>query len=113
MVLDASGSTLRESLLCVARRGLLVAHGHASGRYPLLDPSELHARAVTVTAPSIREFIARRDELEPAAEALFAGLAEGWLTPRVEQTFPLVDAAEAHRTLESRRTTGALVLRPG
>jgi NADPH2:quinone reductase len=97
----------------VARRGLLVVSGQADGPFPPLGPAELKSLgSLTVTAPSIREFIARRDELEPASAAVFAGLAEGWLTPRVEQTFALAEAADAHRGLASRRTTGALVLRP-
>jgi NADPH2:quinone reductase len=68
--------------------------------------------SLTATRPVLFDYIATHEELEQAADALFAEILTGRITVQVHQTFPLRDAAEAHRQLESRNTVGSTVLLP-
>jgi NADPH2:quinone reductase len=65
-----------------------------------------------VTRPTLKDYIATRDELTARATEVLNGIAAGTLKLRMEHTYPLVDAAQAHRDLESRKTTGKLLLIP-
>ncbi|MFY9343096.1 MAG: zinc-binding dehydrogenase, partial [Planctomycetota bacterium] len=113
VVYDSVGkATLRESLACLRKRGLLVSFGNASGRPDPLALSELQAGSFFVTRPTLHDYTATRPELLRAAEVLFALVAGGVLQPRVHATLPLADAVQAHQLLESRQTTGAIVLVP-
>lgn len=104
--------TLRESLRCLRKRGLLVSFGNASGRPDPVALAELQAGSFFLTRPTLHDYTSTRSELLHAAEVFGKLLAGGVLRPRVHGTMPLAEAAAAHRLLESRTTTGALVLLP-
>jgi NADPH2:quinone reductase len=89
----------------------MVTYGNASGPVPAFSPLELSRRgSLFVTRPTLFHYIATRAELQKAASELFKVVAEGSVEIVVGQRFALADAAEAHRALESRRTTGSTVL---
>jgi NADPH2:quinone reductase len=114
VVYDSVGKdTFFQSLDCLRRHGTMVSFGNASGPVEPFSPMELAKRgSLYLTRPSLFDFIADRRELEEGARELFAGIAAGDISIRVNQRYPLRDAARAHRELESRRTTGASVLLP-
>jgi NADPH2:quinone reductase len=94
-------------------RGLLVSFGNASGKPDPIDLLSLSARgSLFVTRPTLFSYTRTRDELLSSAGALFAMLRSGKIKPHVSQRLPLADAAEAHRLLETRKTTGQIVLTP-
>ena len=101
------------SLDCLAPLGLMVSYGNASGAVPPVDVGQLGARgSLFLTRPSLATYIAKRSDLEQSAGELFDVVRSGAVKIRVNQTFPLQDAAEAHKKLESRQTTGSTVLLP-
>lgn len=101
------------SLACLRRRGLLVSYGNASGAVPPLRLLDLMAAgSLFVTRPTLADYIATPDELALTAGRLFDCMARGVVRAHIGQTFALADAAEAHRALEGRRTTGSTVLLP-
>jgi NADPH2:quinone reductase len=114
VVYDSVGKdTFFASLDCLQPRGLLVTYGNASGPVPPFSPLELSKRgSLYVTRPTLYSYIAKPAELARAATALFAVVASGEVQARIGQTFALRDAAQAHRELEARRTTGSTVLVP-
>ncbi len=114
VVYDAVGkATLLASLDCLAPRGLLVAFGNASGRPDPLDPLLLAAKgSLYLTRPMLGDYVRTREELTQSANALFDVLARGAVKVTIGQHFPLAAAADAHRALESRTTTGSTVLLP-
>lgn len=114
VVFDGVGaSTFEGSLASVRPRGLVALFGAASGAVPPLDPQRLNtAGSVYLTRPSIGDFLRDRDELLWRAGDVFDGIADGTLRVHVGTTFSLGDACEAHRSLEARLTTGAVVLVP-
>ncbi|MFN9333371.1 MAG: zinc-binding dehydrogenase, partial [Planctomycetota bacterium] len=113
VVYDSVGrTTLRESLRCLRKRGLLVSFGNASGRPEPVALAELQAGAWFLTRPTLHDYTSTRSELLHAAEVFGKLLAGGVLRPRVHAVLPLAEAATAHRRLESRATAGALVLTP-
>ena len=106
--------TFRRSLDCLRPLGMMASYGHASGPPDPVDVIELGARgSLFLTRPAIMHYLARREDLEHAAQELFEALACGAVRPAVNHTYPLADAHEAHRALEARETTGAIVLLPG
>jgi NADPH2:quinone reductase len=111
---DSVGKTTFEgSLACLARRGTLVSFGNASGPPDPLDPLVLSRRgSLYLTRPTLFDYTATREELLASAAALFEVLESGAVKVRVNQTWPLRQAADAHRALESRRTTGSSLLLP-
>ncbi len=112
-VFDGIGAaTFDGSLAVLARRGMLVLFGQSSGPVAPVDPARLAAGSFFLTRPSLFHYIAERAALLSHAEALFANLQAGRLQLRVDQTFPLTEAAAAHRALESGQTTGKLLLLP-
>jgi NADPH2:quinone reductase len=113
-VYDSVGKdTLNGSLDCLCRRGMFVSFGNASGKPPAVEPATLAARgSLFMTRPILADYTATREELEAAAGGLFAALQQGVIKPDIRQRFALRDAAEAHRALEGRRTTGASLLIP-
>ena len=114
VVYDGVGAaTFDASLDALARRGMLVTFGNASGPVPPLDLLRLSPKSVFVTRPSLAAYVAERAELLAAAEALFRAVADGHLRVRIDQRFPLAEAEAAHRALEARETTGSTVLLPG
>ena len=101
------------SLASVARRGILVTYGNASGPVPPFSALDLlRAGSIFVTRPSLNDYAATREELRASAERLFAMMASGAVKVQIGARYPLSEAAEAQRALEARETTGATVLLP-
>jgi NADPH2:quinone reductase len=113
VVYDAVGrTTFDRSLECVRTRGMLVSYGQASGAVPAFDPLRLGKKGIYLTRPSLGHYIATRAELEWRAGELFEAIGRGALRVRIDREIPLREAADAHRLLESRATTGKLLLVP-
>lgn len=114
VVYDSVGkSTFEQSLTCLHRRGTLVLFGGSSGAVPPFDLIRLSRMgSLFVTRPTLKDYIASRDELEQRAGDVLAWISDGSLKLRVEHTYPLRDAEQAHRALESRMTTGKVLLLP-
>jgi NADPH2:quinone reductase len=114
VVYDSVGkTTFEQSLQCLKPRGMLVLFGGASGAVPPFDLIRLSTMgALFVTRPTLGPYVATRAELEARANDVFAWVAEGSLKLHIEPIYPLKDAAQAQRDLESRKTTGKLLLRP-
>ena len=113
-VLDGVGAaSWAASLASVARRGLLVSYGNASGPVPPFSALDLtRAGSIFVTRPTLADYAATPEEMRACAARLFEMIGSGAVPVRVGARFPLRDAAEAHRAIESRRTTGSTVLVP-
>jgi NADPH2:quinone reductase len=114
-VYDSVGKdTFERSLDCLAPFGLLASFGNASGKVPPLDIGLLAAKgSLYVTRPTLFTHIATRESTQAMADDLFAMVTSGAVKIRIDQRYALADAAQAHRDLESRRTTGSSVLLPG
>lgn len=103
--------TFDASLSATAIRGSLVLFGGASGQVPPFDIQRLNsAGGIFLSRPSLAWFVRTPEELVERSAMLFDGLENGWLDFRVGRSFPLAEAAEAHRALEGRTTTGKVVL---
>jgi NADPH:quinone reductase len=90
-----------------------VLYGQSSGPVPPLDPQVLNRKgSLFLTRPTLGHYIETRDELLARANDLFGWIANGQLDVRVDQSFPLAQAAEAHRYLEDRQTKGKVLLIP-
>lgn len=113
-VYDGVGKTTFDGSLASLRvRGTLAVYGAASGPLPPVDVQRLNAAgSVFLARPTLKHFIATREELDWRAGEVFAALAAGQLTVRIGGRYPLSDAAQAHEDLQARRTTGKLILRP-
>jgi NADPH:quinone reductase len=113
VVYDAVGAdTFAGSLDCLDYCGTLVNFGQASGPVALFEVSRLAARSLTLVRPLLFHYIRTRAALDEMAAETFRMLDEGVLSARIGLTLPLARAAEAHVALESRRTSGAIVLQP-
>lgn len=114
VVYDSVGKdTFMASLDCLAPLGLMASFGNASGPVGPVDIALLAAKgSLFLTRPSLATYTAKRADLETAAAELFQVVLDGVVSIRVNQRLPLADAAEAHRALEARRTTGSTVLVP-
>ena len=89
----------------------MVTFGNASGPVPAIEPLLLSQKgSLFLTRPTLAQYIATPEELEWRARDLFAWIAQGKLTLRIEKVYPLADAAQAHRDLEGRKTSGKLIL---
>jgi NADPH2:quinone reductase len=105
--------TFDASLASLRRRGTLVLHGAASGPVPPVDPQRLNrAGSVYLTRPTLHHYTATRAELLDRASAVYGAVADGGLHVRIGHRYPLARAADAHRALEARRTTGKVLLLP-
>jgi len=113
-VFDSVGKTTFDKSLNVLRtRGFMVLFGGASGAVPPFDPMILNAKgSLFLTRPKLNDHIATREELESRANDVFNMIVSGKLKLRIEHTYPLAEAARAHRELEARKTTGKLLLLP-
>ena len=113
VVYDAIGrETIARSIRSLARRGLCVNYGGASGMVDAVSPLDLaEAGSVYFTRPHLADYIASASELRERAAALFAMLADGKLTVSIDRELPLHQVADAHRVLEGRGTRGKLLLR--
>jgi NADPH2:quinone reductase len=114
IVLDGvGGASWSASLGSVARRGLIVTYGNASGPVPPFSALDLlSAGSIFVTRPTLGDYCRTPDEVRASAARLFELIEKGVLNIRIGARFPLRDAAEAHRAIESRATTGSTVLIP-
>ncbi|MBM4239118.1 MAG: quinone oxidoreductase [Gammaproteobacteria bacterium] len=114
VVYDSVGKdTFMDSLDCLAPLGMMVTYGNASGPPPAISPLELSKRgSLFLTRPSLFAYIAQRADLDAAAKALFAALSSKKFKLHIGQRYALADAAQAHRDLEARKTTGSTVLIP-
>jgi NADPH2:quinone reductase len=114
VVYDGVGKdTWAGSLDCLARRGMMVSFGSASGPVPAFEPAVLATKgSIFLTRPTLMHYVATREELIDSANALFEMVLKGAIKIEVHQTYPLKDAARAHADLEGRRTTGSTVLLP-
>jgi NADPH:quinone reductase len=114
VVYDSVGkATFEGSLDCLAVRGLLVSYGNASGKPPPLDLGTLASKgSLFVTRATVHSYIRTRQELLDASHVLFDMLKKGRLITHISQRFALSEAAIAHRALESRATSGQLLLVP-
>lgn len=113
VVYDSVGqATFGDSLKALRRRGMLVLYGQSSGPVEPFDPGELaRGGSIFLTRPSLGDYAADRTEVEWRAGELLAAVESGALAVRVHRVMPLEDAAEAHRRLEGRETSGKLLLR--
>ncbi|MBN2116696.1 MAG: quinone oxidoreductase [Anaerolineales bacterium] len=114
VVYDSVGKdTFDKSLNCLRRRGCMVLYGASSGAVPPLDPQILNAKgSIFLTRPFLAHYTADRAELLWRVNDLFKWIAAGELKIRIDRTFPLADAAEAHRYLEGRQSKGKILLIP-
>jgi NADPH2:quinone reductase len=105
--------TFDKGLNCLAPLGYMVLYGQSSGPIPPFDPAILNAKgSLFLTRPSLFHYIADRASLEKRAGDVLGWIASGALKLRMEHTFALSDVAEAHRSLEGRKTTGKVLLIP-
>ena len=105
--------TFSRSLDCLRPMGMLASYGHASGAPDPVDVIELGARgSLIVTRPAIMHYMAKRSDLEAGAAELFDVIERGAVKVSVNHVHPLSAAAEAHRAIEERRTTGSTILLP-
>jgi NADPH:quinone reductase len=114
VVYDSVGrSTFEGSLDCLSPRGMLVLYGQSSGPVPPVDPQVLNSKgSLFLTRPTVGHYVATRQELLARAKDLFDWIQQGTLKVRIDRTYPLRDAAEAHRALERRATAGKVLLVP-
>lgn len=114
VVYDSVGKdTFAKSLDCLAPLGLMVLFGQASGPVPPFDLGQLAAKgSLFITRPTLFSYTAGRADLEASAGALFEVVKSGVVKIPVKQTYALREAAQAHRDLEARKTTGSTVLLP-
>ena len=114
VVYDGVGKdTFTESLDSLRKRGMMVLYGSASGPVPPFSPGELVKRgSLFLTRPTMFDYTESREDLEAIARETFAAVKKGWIKVRINQRYKLADAAQAHRDLESRKTTGASVIVP-
>ncbi len=114
VVYDSVGrDTFADSLDYLQPKGLMVSFDQSSGPVAPLDIGVLAREgSLSLTRPTLFTYIAQRDELQTAAAELFEQVAGGRIRVRINQRFPLRDAARAHEVLEARRTTGSTILLP-
>ena len=114
VVYDSVGKTTFEKGLNILRpRGMMVLYGGSSGAVPPFDLIQLSAKgSLFVTRPKLGDYVITREELLSRAEAVLGMIAAGKLKLRAEHIYKLEDAAQAHRDLEGRKTTGKLLLIP-
>jgi NADPH2:quinone reductase len=114
VVYDSVGKdTFMLGLDCLAPLGMMVSYGNASGPVGAVEVGLLGAKgSLFLTRPGLATYTAKRADLERGASDLFEVVGKGVVKIRVNQTFPLQDAAQAHEALEARRTTGSTILLP-
>lgn len=112
VVYDSVGKdTFEGSLDCLRPRGLMVSFGQSSGLVPPFSPGILSAKgSLYLTRPTLATYTADRTDLLASAGELFEVVSKGFVKIEVNQTYPLAEAAQAHRDLEARKTTGSTVL---
>lgn len=112
-VYDSVGrTTIEKSIGCVAVRGTLALFGQSSGPVAAIDTARLAKNAIFFTRPGLHHYIHSREELLQRATAVFGWIRDARLKLRIDRELPLSQAAEAHRLLEARQTSGKLLLIP-
>jgi NADPH2:quinone reductase len=112
-VYDSVGATtFLQGLDCLAPRGVMVLFGQSSGKVGPMEPGLLGAKSLYLTRPTLGHYIADSETLQRRAGDVLQWVARGKLKVRIGATFPLAEAAEAHRQLQARTTTGKLLLIP-
>lgn len=114
VVYDSVGrTTFDKSLSSLRQRGLMVLFGQSSGAVPPMDPNTLQQKgSIYLTRPTLAHYTATREELLRRATAVLEAINAGTLKLRIDQVYPLAEAAQAQRDLEARKTAGKLVLKP-
>jgi len=114
VVYDSVGlTTFEKGLNALRPRGMMVLYGGSSGAVPPFDLIALSAKgSLFVTRPTLAHYTLTRDELVERSSSIFGMMAAGKLKLRIEHTYPLAEAQQAHRDLEGRKTTGKLLLLP-
>jgi NADPH2:quinone reductase len=114
VVYDSVGkTTFEDSLKCLRPRGLMALFGASSGAVPPFDLIRLSTMgSLYVTRPTMKDYLRTREELERRASDVFGWMARGKLEVRIGHRYPLAQAAQAHRDLEGRKTTGKVLLGP-
>jgi NADPH2:quinone reductase len=114
VVYDSVGkATFHKGLNCLRPRGTMALFGAASGPVEPIDPQILNQKgSLFLTRPSLGHYMADRDELMARTNDIFGWMAAGKLEVRIDQRFPLAEAAEAHRYMEARKTKGKVLLIP-
>jgi NADPH2:quinone reductase len=111
-IIDGVGkSTFTKDLDAVRKRGYICIFGSSSGPAEPLSPNLLMTKSVTIWGGSLFNYMGTRKELLGRARSVLKGMNEGWLKLRIDKIFPLEQAAEAHRLLEGRQTTGKVILK--
>jgi len=111
-IIDGVGqSTFTKDLEAVRSRGHICVFGSASGPAEPVAPNSLMARSLTVSGGTLFNYISTRKELLTRARSVLNGMREGWLKLRIGKVLALEQAAEAHRLLEGRQTTGKVILK--
>ena len=111
VVYDSVGKdTFFKSMDCLKMRGMLVSFGQSSGSVPAFEPGILSAKgSLYLTRPTLMHYTMKREDLLAAAQDLFTHLANGSVKTTIGQTYTLADAAQAHRDLEARKTSGSTI----
>jgi len=114
VVYDSVGkTTFEKSLNCLRRRGMMVLFGQSSGPVPPIDPGMLNTKgSLYLTRPGLAHYTATREELIWRSGDLFRWIEEKSLTIRIDRTYRLSEAAQAHQALESRQTAGKVLIQP-
>ncbi len=114
VVYDSVGKTTFDgSLSCLRPRGMMVLYGGSSGAVPPFDLIKLSTMgSLYITRPTMKDYVPTRADLEHRAGDVLRWVADGSLKLRLDYTYPLADAAQAHRDLEARKTTGKVLLIP-
>jgi NADPH2:quinone reductase len=114
VVYDSVGKdTFEGSLDCLQALGMMVSYGNSSGPVVPISPLVLSAKgSLFLTRPTLMTYTARREDLLATAADLFKVVRSGAVKVEIHRTYPLEEAAQAHRDLEARRTTGSTVLLP-
>lgn len=112
VVYDSVGKiTFMGSLDCLRPMGMMVSFGQSSGSVPAFEPGLLAAKgSLFFTRPSLMTYTAKREDLVSSAAELFEAVGSGAVRIEIGHTYPLAEAAQAHRDLEARRTTGSSIL---
>jgi len=115
VIYDGVGrATFAAGLAALRPRGMMVLYGGASGPVPPVEPQDLaEGGSLFLTRPTMRHYLASREELLWRTGELFGWIGDGRLSVRIGATYPLAEAARAHHDLAARRTTGKLLLLPG
>lgn len=110
-IIDGVGrSTFLKNLKAIALFGRICVYGRASGKVENFDPLMLAPRSVSVTGGTMANYMRTPEETRGRAREVFEGVRRGWLKPRIDTKFPLERIADAHRRLESRASSGKIIL---